>query len=235
MHEGEKVDELLLIISGNAEALSAGSAEPIRLSTGTLLGEIPILQDMGSEFTYRATCYLQALVIPSVQYAEFVSRYSHQHLIEEFVRKRAWLRTTWVFGDRLGSTVHNRIAAAMTLKVIGDGPVKETAANRKMLRIIESGILKRFVGDAVSETLRAGDSFNEERCLFDLPSGYRLQSIGRSRLWEIPASVIFDIPVVRHKLLEDVRRRLQQVEDAALRNTPAVIESHFQPEHVRAR
>jgi len=206
---------LLLIVSGNAEALSSRSPDPIRLSTGTLLGEIPILQDRISTDTYRASCYLQALVIPGAQYAEFVSRYCQQHRIEEFVKKRAWLRTTWVFGDRLGSTVHNRIAAAMTLQVIGDGPVRETEANRKMLRIIEGGILKRFVGSTVSETLRAGDSFNEERCLFGLESGYRLQSIGLSRLWEIPASVIFDIPVVRHKLLEDVRRRLQVVQDSA--------------------
>jgi len=214
MREGEKVDELLLIISGNAEALSSGSPEPITLTTGTLLGEIPILQDRASKVTYRATCYLQALIIPGVQYAEFVSRYCQQHLIEEFVKKRAWLRTTWVFGDRLGSTVHNRIAAAMTLNVIGDGLVEENEANRDKLIIIEDGILKRFVGDSVSETLRAGDSFNEERCLFGLQSGYHLRSIGQSRLWEIPASVIFDIPVVRHKLLEDVRRRLQLIQDS---------------------
>jgi hemerythrin len=214
IREGEKVDELLLIISGNAEALSSESPDPITLSTGALLGEIPILQDRVSKVTYRASCYLQALIIPAVQYAEFVSRYSHQHLIEEFVKKRAWLRTTWVFGDRLGSTVHNRIAAAMTLNVIGDGLVEENDANQNMLRIIEDGIIKRFVGDSVSGTLRAGDSFNEERCLFNLRSGYRLQSIGPSRLWEIPASAIFDIPVVRHKLLEDVRRRLQLIQDS---------------------
>ena len=225
MREGEKVDDLLLIISGNAEALSSQSPEPIRHSTGTLLGEIPILQDKASSDTYRATCYLQALIIPSFQYAAFVSRYSHQHLIEEFVKKRAWLRTTWVFGDRLGSTVHNRIAAAMTLKVIGDGLVQENDANRTMLRIIEDGILKRFVGDNVSETLRAGDSFNEERCLFNLQPGYRLQSIGPTRLWDIPASVISDIPVVRHKLLEDVRRRLQLEQDTVGLNSLAGIEA----------
>ena len=213
--EGEKVDELLLIISGNAEALSSTSPEPITLSTGALLGEIPILQDRASRVTYRASCYLQALIIPGVQYAEFVSRYCQQHLIEEFVIKRAWLRTTWVFGDRLGSTVHNRIAAAMTLNVIEDGLVEENDGNWNKLIIIEDGIIKRFVGDSVSETLRAGDSFNEERCLFGLQSGYHLQSIGQSRLWEIPASVIFDIPVVRHKLLEDVRRRLQLIQDSA--------------------
>ncbi|MEX2615209.1 MAG: cyclic nucleotide-binding domain-containing protein [Alphaproteobacteria bacterium] len=234
MHEGEKVNDLLLIISGNAEALSSLTAEPVRLSTGTLLGEIPILQDKVASDTYRATCYLQALVIPGAQYAEFVSRYCHQHLIEEFVRKRAWLRTTWVFGDRLGSTVHNRIAAAMTLQVIGDGLVKETDANRKMLRIIEDGVLKRFVGDTVSETLRAGDSFNEERCLFGLQSGYRLQSVGPTRLWEIPASVIFDIPVVRHKLLEDVRRRLQLVQDSVVLNTSERTEPSSPAESERA-
>jgi hemerythrin len=213
MHEGDKVEELLLIVSGNVEALSSLSPDPIRLPAGTLLGEIPILRNRVSEDTYRATCYLQALVIPGVQYAEFIARYSHRYLVEEFVRKRAWLRTTWVFGDRLGSTVHNRIAAAMTPVVIEDGLVEENEANRDMLRIIEDGILKRFVGGNVSETLSAGDSFNEERCLFDVESRYRMQSIGSSRLWEIPASVIFDIPIVRKKLLEDVRRRLQLSQD----------------------
>jgi CRP-like cAMP-binding protein len=106
----------------------------------------------------------------------------------------------------------------MTLNVIGDGLVEENDANRNMLRIIEEGVLKRFVGDTVSETLRAGDSFNEERCLFGLQPGYHLLSIGQSRLWEIPASVIFDIPVVRHKLLEDVRRRLQLIQDSVGRD-----------------
>jgi len=223
IHEGDKVEELLLIVSGNAESLSSTSKDPTRLPAGTLLGEIPILRDSVSEATYRATCYVEALVIPSVQYAEFIARYSHRLLVEDFVRKRDWLRTTWVFGDRLGSTVHNRIAAEMNLVVMPDGAVEETEENRKMLRIIESGTLHRVVGGNVLETLQAGDSFNEERCLFGGETRYRLKSIGSSRIWEIPASIISDIPIVRQRFREDVRRRLQTARD--------IIETQVTAEH----
>ncbi|MEQ9491528.1 MAG: cyclic nucleotide-binding domain-containing protein [Alphaproteobacteria bacterium] len=214
MREGDRVDNLLLIISGNAEALSSTSLKPIRLPAGTLLGEIPILRNSASDATYRASCYLQVLVIPGAQYAEFITRYSHRLLVEDYTRKRAWLRTTWVFGDRLGSTVHNRIAAAMTMVTIEKGLVEENEGNRRLLRIVESGTLNRFVGGNVLETLRSGDSFNEERCLFDTETQYRLQSIGTSTLWEIPASVISNIPIVRQRFREDVRRRLQSLRDA---------------------
>lgn len=220
IHEGDRVEDLLLIVSGNAEALSPHSADTIRLPSGTLLGEIPILRNTVSEDTYRASCYLQALVIPGAQYAEFISRYSHRYQVEDFVRKRAWLRTTWVFGDRLGSTVHNRIAAAMTLTVIDDGPVEETEENRQMLRILESGRMHRIIEGNVFETLRAGDSFNEERCLFQGESRYRLQSVGRSSLWEIPASVISDIPIVRQRFREDIRRRLLSAQDVIRPKVP---------------
>ncbi|MBT7370035.1 MAG: cyclic nucleotide-binding domain-containing protein, partial [Gammaproteobacteria bacterium] len=44
VREGELINEVVLVLSGNAEALRAGSSEIIRLVAGDLFGELPVLR-----------------------------------------------------------------------------------------------------------------------------------------------------------------------------------------------
>ena len=45
LREGETVTQLLLILSGNAESLAAGSQMPFKFTAGSLLGELPLLRE----------------------------------------------------------------------------------------------------------------------------------------------------------------------------------------------
>ena len=121
-----------------------------------------------------------------------------------------------LYGDGLSSSALNRIVTAMKLTELEDGEVHEDEDNRYLLRLIEDGVLKWIMGDYVLETLRSGDFFNESRSIFGMQSKSHLRSIGTSRVWDIPAPVISNIPIVRWKMFETSRRRLQMVSDATL-------------------
>ena len=73
-----------------------------------------------------------------------------------------------------------------------------------------------MVGGAVVETVQDGDFFNEERCFAKKANPSELHAIGSVTLWDIDAPFIADIPIVRWKILELSRRRLQLTGDAAV-------------------
>ena len=214
LREGETVTELWLILSGNAESLAAGSQVPFKFTAGSLLGELPLLRERPATGTYRATSYLHALLLPVAQYNEFLNLYADRQKLKDLAEKRIWLRQTPLFGGGLSYPVHNRVAMSMTATELEDGIVEDSNANRDKLRLVREGVLMRFVGDNVLETLRSGDFFNEGRCIFHRAPRSHMSTIGTAVVWDIPAAVIADIPIVRWKIFETYRLRLQMARDA---------------------
>ncbi len=214
MQQGEPVGELLLVLSGNAEEIRGDSHEVVRLAAGDFLGELPALQGTEANATLRATSFLSVLVIPSEQYLAFIDQYADRRLIEDLARKRLWLRNTWLFNEGLSYPVHNRVANSMVMSELDDGLVPENADNENVLRILDSGVVKRFLDDNVLETIRAGDFFNEGRAIFNVTPKSHWMTIGNAQVWDISADIIADIPIVRWKMLETFRRRIQTVRDA---------------------
>ena len=164
--------------------------------------------------TYRATSYLHALLLPATQYNEFLNLYADRQTLKDLAEKRVWLRQTPLFGGGLGYPVHNRVAMTVTATELEDGIVEHNDANRDKLRLVRDGVLMRFVGDSVVETVRAGEFFNEGRCIFQRPPISHMRTIGTAVVWDIPATVIADIPIVRWKIFETYRLRLQITRDA---------------------
>ena len=210
MKENEPLETLLLVLSGNAEGIRAGNAQPNRITAGALLGELSALTDGRTVETYRATSYLKALILPAELYKVFIDKYAKREALEALGEKRRWLRQTWVFGEGLSYPVQNRIAQAMTRLEVEDGELDGQFATKDIfsVRVVEDGILKRFVGNGVVETLRAGEFFNEDKAVFRSPMKGHLRSVGPSSLWNIPSTTLIDIPNVRWKLFEAFRRRL---------------------------
>ena len=206
-HEGQPVNSVLLILSGNAEGRRSDESEPNSITAGALLGELSLLDGKNSFETYRATSYVNALVLPASLYLTFAERYVDEEGFQDLGIRRRWLRQTTLFGDGLFYPVLNRIASAMVIEDIEDGNIDISDATRFALSVIESGIIKRFMGDEVIETLRAGDVFNEDQCLFGITPRSHLSSIGSSRIWHIPVTTILAVPNVRWKLYELHRRR----------------------------
>ena len=214
LREGETVTKLLLILSGNAESLAADSQTPFRFTAGSLLGELPLLRERPATGTYRATSYVHALLLPVAQYNEFLNLYADRQAIRDLAEKRIWLRQTPLFGGGLGYPVHNRVAMTMSAVTLEDGIVEHNDANRDKLRLVRDGVLMRFVGDNVLETVRAGEFFNEGRCIFNHTPNSHMRTIGTAEVWDIPATVIADIPIVRWKIFETYRLRMQMTRDA---------------------
>ena len=214
LREGETVTKLLLILSGNAESLASGSQMPFKFSAGSLLGELPLLRDRPATGTYRATSYLHALLLPAAQYNEFLNLYADRPAIKDLAEKRNWLRQTPLFGGGIGYPVHNRVAMTMTATVLENGIVEDNDANSDKLRLVRDGVLMRFVGENVLETVRSGGFFNEGRCIFDRRPSSHMRAIGNAEVWDIPAAIIADIPIVRWKIFETYRLRLQMTRDA---------------------
>ncbi len=224
VRQGEPIEELLLILSGNAESIIAETGETYRLGAGDLLSELPLLRGSSAITTYRATSFLTALVIPADLYLTFVDNFTQRQGVIDLAEKRAWLRRTPLFHQGLCSKILNRIASGMVAAEIDDGEIIVNEDNRSVLRLIDDGILKRFVDDYVVETLSGGDFFNEGRSLFDLEPKSHLHSIGPSKLWDVSTSVISDIPIVRWRILETHSRRLQLIRDITHADTLAIAE-----------
>ncbi len=208
-HEGQPVKNVLLILSGNGEGRRSEESKPNSITAGALLGELALLDGKNSFETYRATSYVTALVLPASLYLTFAERYLDKTAFQELGIRRRWLRQTILFGEGLSYPVLNRIASAMVTEEIEDGDVNIAPAEKFSLNMIESGIIKRFMGDEVVETLRSGDVFNEDQCLFGVTRRSHLISIGSSRIWHIPVTTILDVPNVRWKIYELHRRRVR--------------------------
>lgn len=219
VRKGEPINELQLILSGNAESIIAETSDSYRLGAGDLLGEYPLLKGSPAITTYRATSVLTALVIPSSLYQNFIDDFDQRESVLDLAEKRAWLRRTPIFRQGISSQVLNGIARKMYPTTLEDGETVHYNDDKPSLRFVDQGVLKRLIGEKEVDTLRDGDFFNEEQFQRVNKPESRLESSGPSKLWDIPLSVVSDIPIVRWRIMEILNKRALVENDATRSST----------------
>ncbi len=213
VRQGEPIQELLLVLSGNAESIIAETAESYRLGAGDLLGELPLLRGCPAITTYRATSALIALIIPGELYLTFIEDYDQYKSVLDLAEKRAWLRRTSIFRQGISSEILNHIAREMYQTSLEDGETIQNNEDEPALRLIEEGVVKRFIGGKEVDILYNGDFFKEEQLQhFDLAES-QLVTSGPTKLWNVPMSAIADIPIARWRIMEVLNRRLLKERD----------------------
>jgi hemerythrin len=74
--------------------------------------------------------------------------------------------------------------------------------------LVKSGCVQCLAGGQVVGEYSAGDFFGEEAAVFGCVSANTYQTTEPTDLYEIPAEVLRDIPIVLWKILETSKKRV---------------------------
>ncbi len=205
LQPNQPVDQIYLLVGGTVEMIDPGANVGGFLSAGVLLGEIAALEGVPAGKTYRANSFVQALVIPADLYREFIRR---NGLISEVMaqsERRNFLRSTWLCAEALTETTLHRLAKGLTSHTFKGG---ETVPARRTLAFLRQGAADLCIGDDVVEPLQRGTFWGEETALFDAPPLFNVRARETIKVYMIEPEMVRSVPVMRWKLLESYKRRM---------------------------
>jgi hemerythrin len=207
VHEGEINDNIYVVLTGAVEVLHSEEGSHSALSAGAFVGELSAFYGIPATKTYRSVSFVNALAVPRSLYIEFIKMskmYSELGRVREY---RDFLYKTALFGDELSYSVQNVIAKSMHLRYYPENTDFVDTAN--IIYLIKTGRVERCLGMDVCDQMGVGDFFGEETSVFKMPSLFRYCSVEPVEVYEIPADVVLNIPIVRWKVLEafDSRRK----------------------------
>jgi len=206
--ERQRSRYVYLILNGNAEWLRTDIRRHYTLTSGALIGDIAVMDDVACQGAFRSTNFVRALRLPASLYMSFVK---HNHLYDEIKRlqtRRECLQKAWLFGEIVSYPIQMKIAVEMK--------VCHYPANRiiqpekaKGLHLIKGGQGERINEASVPEMLKTGSFFGEEDVLFSQPPDYQIRFTESADVYLIPAEILMEVPVVRWKLYETYQKRLK--------------------------
>ncbi len=207
LRRGQKPDYVDLILTGSLEFILSNRKIRLELSTGALVGEQMLFQDLALEGSYRTISQSVLLRIPVHLFRAFLKSEGLINIMYERLERIAFLRRTWLLGERIGHTILNRIAEQAELVKLKSGE-KSPPASSRCIWIIKKGSMELSTPEGiVLEKIIAGD-FSGEMFLFpdDAPEieAYALDDV---ELLLLRNYHLEKIPIVLFKLLETVERR----------------------------
>ena len=205
LQPNQPVDQIYLLVGGNVEMIDPGANVGGILSAGVLVGEMAALEGVPSGKTYRASSFVQALVIPSDLYREFIRRNGLLTEVMAQAERRNFLRSTWLCAEALTETTLHRLAKALTSHTFRAG---ETVPARRALAFLRGGAADLCMGDDVVEPLQRGTFWGEETALFDTPPLFNVRARENIKVYMIEPEMARSVPVMRWKLLESYKRRM---------------------------
>ncbi|MBF0420670.1 MAG: cyclic nucleotide-binding domain-containing protein [Magnetococcales bacterium] len=209
IREGEIHKDLYLICTGIVEQIQEGVDLIVTLSAGSIVGDISAMHAMPAIATFRTTCFVQCLSIPGDLYMEFITQNNLYANFERFQDSWSFLRTTWLFGDLVNLVNLTRIALSMNRVQIKSGDPL-SLVHPQHLYLVQEGEMMRLSNQGMEELLTPGDFFGEEYVLQIPFTPYTLEVQQSVIICQIPVALLFDIPIVRWKLLEVAERRREQ-------------------------
>ncbi|MBF0182805.1 MAG: bacteriohemerythrin [Magnetococcales bacterium] len=209
LKEGEIPQSIYLVLTGAVEKIRTSDNVFSRLTIGTLVGELPALNNVPARFTYSTACFVRALRLPVALYRELVRRHELGEVIAHTREDRDYLESTYLFSEGLTPHLLIRIVMAMRTRHFNAGETI-TYEDHTYLNLIRSGRVARISGGREFEILEAGSHFGEEWSVFNTPPMFRLIAKGPVECSQIPAHLLQNIPIVRWKLRDLYTRRMRQ-------------------------
>lgn len=211
LKEGELDEYAYLILSGTVEFVRIEDDQYFMLSTGSIIGDIDILNERPSTGTYRAASYVQAIQFPKGLYRYFVNKHGLYDEINRIQINRAFLQNTTVFGNGVSYPVQEQIAKLITLKSFeADQIVLELGTIGKGLFILMEGELISSYNGKMVETLKSGDVFGEESFVFGIPNYFEIKATQPSEVCIITDTTPLDIPLIHWRLSALYAKRMSK-------------------------
>ena len=206
LKEGERPQEILLLISGRVEKICTRDNFFGSLSAGSLIGEGSLFGDAPSRHTYRASSFVRVLRLPVLLYAEVIRRNGLLERQRRVAELRGFLTTTSLFSESLPVAVLGRIIENATERRFLPGePIN--GYDVQLINVIRSGRVERAVGGKVIEVLNARDFFGEEAAVLKIPSLFSLRALEETVTVQINGDLLANIPVMRWKILESCQQQ----------------------------
>ena len=201
LRKGRVNEEIYLVITGTVEKIRSEDDVYNVISAGGLIGEYTGIHGLPSLSTYRTVNFVRALRITTRAYTELIKKNNLWEKIDQRAKFRNSLEQTWLFGETISPPVLNKIADAMLLQEFGAGTVLNDLPADAIF-IVESGKVEQVQGGEVSDVIGPRSFFAEEQVLFGTTQEISYRTVEPCRVYEIPGSVINDIPIVMWKMFE---------------------------------
>jgi hemerythrin len=209
LRPGEEANHAHLLMTGYVERISAADGLEAMLSSGGIIGEHEALHSSPAEATYRTVSYAKTLCLRAGTYRKFIKENEYLSEIERLYENLSVLASSWLFSEVLTPPVQNRVAKAMILHNFpSQEPTSLGNLNPRAMYLVKSGSVGCLAGDQVVAEHSAGDFFGEEAAVFGCVTAYTYRTAEPTSLYEIPADVLRDIPIVLWKILETSKKRV---------------------------
>ncbi len=206
----EPFEQVLLVVTGVAEAVDAASGALTLLSAGTLIGELSVLTGHDAHLTWRAKSFVTVLKIPREVFVIFARRNTDIEELKRVSRVTLFLQATEMFGESMSSIRQMGLARTAKALDITAGTLLEEVVDFSLpfLFVLETGTLELSFEDEVFETLGPGGVCGEESLFFRGKGNVTVRAREDSRGLVLSGQEIRRIPIVEWKVLELYERRL---------------------------
>jgi len=207
--DGRRSRYVYLILNGNVEWIQTDLSRHYILTSGSLIGDMAVMDDVANQGAFRAANCVRALRVPANLYVHFVKHNDLYDKIKRLQTRRECLQKAWLFGEIVSYPVQMKIAAEMQAYHY---PANRIVKNKKKkgLYLIEKGKGLRLNAGSVPETLKTGDFFGEEDVLFSQSPNYQIRFDESADVYIIPSEILLEVPVVRWKLYETHQKRSKE-------------------------
>lgn len=198
--EGEDINNIYLLLSGQAELLDEQKGESIVLTPGTIIGE-----KTSSSYTYIAKNFVKALEIPLSFFNSFLEKNNLSQTIKDNAQSRSELLNTKLFNEEITYATMNRIIETLNFHNIKDGEIFNMDPNR--IYLIMSGKVFVKIDNNALEVLQDGEHFGGVKSVLNYPSFFNFEVESGTVLYSVSSEALKNIPIVRWKILERYERQ----------------------------
>ena len=197
--KGFKLEYVYMIITGNVSTISSNSKTTGNIGFGSFIGEIEVLHDVESEFTYRTESYSSLLCIPKDIFLNFINNTILKKTYIKFKQRRLFLQSSSLFRDFLSGKVKNEVAKTLDIMEYTKG---QKITNMKSLSVVHSGEVSMNLLDNCIHIAHEGDFFGEEHSLFNTRTIFTAIAQTDVTTYSIPSFSVKNIPMIVKKSLE---------------------------------
>ncbi len=188
-----------------------GLANAFTLACGTLIGVDALYLKTALPDTWRAASPVRLLPIALEALRGFLERRGWFDSVCRQLEGCAFLRNTWLFGDRLPPQRPAQLMQAARPVTLAAGAA--LPGTQGSLHLVGSGGLVLKDGkDRLLETVKPGGFVGEEACLSRPAAPWQIRAIAPTTLLAFDCESLQGLPVVTWKLLETHERRLRSLE-----------------------
>jgi len=196
---------IYLLLSGSVDRIVPGLSAPLAVASGALMGAYALTEEGKLRATWRASSPVRAMRIGLGAMRVFLRHGGQQERWRTLWARTNGLRSTRLFGERIGIGDQERIALAMQRETLPAGA--QLMPSKAALCFVHEGELEVTYTPNYRETVGTGGFINEESILGAASTDWTARATRETHIAWIARDALITLPIVIWKLLETHDRR----------------------------